>query len=160
MTALHVSGMRSAGRRRGVYRVSKVPLTDVVFSSDGRLLLATGPNVQTWDVRTGARAHALVGHTGPVSRGAFSPDGRWIVTTGPTTVGLWQRDADGPFFYLRRAGTVAKGKLLTSSSFSPDGRFVVASGKDGAVRLYRCEICGDLPALLDLARARLRELRH
>ena len=36
-----------------------------------------------------------------------------------------------------------KGKLLTSASFSPDGRFVLASGKDGAVRLYRCEICGN-----------------
>ena len=53
-----------------------------------------------------------------------------------------------------------KGKLLTSASFSPDGRLVLASGKDGKVRLYRCEVCGGLPALLDLARARLRELRH
>ena len=148
------------GKAKGVYRVSKVALTDVVFSPDGRLLLATGPNVQTWDVRTGARAHALVGHTGTVSRGAFSPDGRWVATTGATTVGLWQRDADQPFFYLRRAGTVPKGKLLTTSSFSPDGRFVLASGKDGAVRLYRCELCGDLPTLLELARARLRELRR
>jgi WD40 repeat protein len=150
----------AGGERRGLFRVSKSPVTDVVFSPDGRLLLATGLNVQTWDVRTGARLHALVGHVGPVSRGAFSPDGQWIATTGPTTVGLWQRDADQPFFYLRRAGTVPKGKLLTSSSFSPDGRFVLASGQEGAVRLYRCEICGDLPALLELARARLRELRH
>jgi len=148
------------GERRGLYKISKVPLTDVVFSPDGRLLLATGHDVQTWDVRTGARLHELVGHTGPASRGAFSPDGEWIATTGPITVGLWQRDADQPFFYLRRAGTVPKGKLLTSASFSPDGRLVLASGQDRAVRLYRCEICGDLPALLELARARLRELRH
>lgn len=136
-----------------------MPLTDVVFSPDGRLLLATGLHVQTRDVRTGARLHALVGHVGPASRGAFSPDGQWIATTGPVTVGLWQRDADRPFFYLRRAGAVPKGKLLTSASFSPDGRFVLASGKDGAVRLYRCKICGDLPTLLELATARLRELR-
>ena len=149
------------GKARGVYKVSpKVPLRDVVFSPDGRLLLATGLKVQTWDVRTGIRAHTLVGHTGPASRGAFSPDGRWIATTGATAVILWQRDADQPFFYLRRAGTVPKGKLLTSSSFSPDGRFVLASGEDGAVRLYRCDICGDLPALLKQARARLRELRR
>ena len=150
----------AGGKRRGLYKVSKLPLTDVVFSPDGRLLLATGSDVQTWDVRTGARRHELVGHSGPASRGAFSPDGQWIATTGPITVGLWQRDADQPFFYLRRAGTVPKGKLLTSASFSPDGRFVLASGEDGAVRLYRCEICGELPALLELARARLRELRH
>jgi WD40 repeat protein len=149
----------AGGKRRGLYKISKSPLTDVVFSPDGRLLLATGFDVQTWDVRTGAQRHALVGHTGPASRGAFSPDGQWIATTGATTVGLWQRDADQPFFYLRRAGTVPKGKLLTSASFSPDGRFVLASGKDGAVRLYRCEVCGDLPALLELARARLRQLR-
>ena len=88
------------------------------------------------------------------------PDGQWIATTGPITVGLWQRDAEQPFFYLRRAGAVPKGKLLTSASFSPDGRFVLASRMDGAVRLYRSEICGDLPALLELAKARLRELRH
>jgi WD40 repeat protein len=150
----------AGGERRGLYRVSKMPLTDVVFSPDGRLLLATGLYVQTWDVRTGTRRHELVGHSGPASRGAFSPDGKWIATTGPVTVGLWQRDAEQPFFYLRRAGTVPKGKLLTNASFSPDGRLILASGKDGAVRLYRCEVCGDLPALLELARTRLRELRH
>ena len=150
----------AAGERRDLYKVSKSPVTDVAFSPDGRLLLATGLSVQTWDVRTGARLHALVGHLGPVSRGAFSPDGQWIATTGPTTVGLWRRNADQPFFYLRRAGIVPKGKLLTSSSFSPDGRFVLASGDEGAVRLYRCEICGDLPTLVELAKARLRELRR
>jgi WD40 repeat protein len=149
----------SGGKRRGLYRVSKLPLKDVVFSPDGRILLATGSDVQTRDIRTGARLHELVGHSGPARQGAFSPDGQWIATTGPITVGLWQRDAEKPFFYLRRAGTVPKGKLLTTASFSPDGRFVVASGEDGAVRLYRCEVCGDLPALLELARARLRELR-
>jgi WD40 repeat protein len=149
------------GGRRNLFRVSKKdPVTDVVFSPDGRLLLATGLHVQTWNLRTGALLHTLVGHVGPVSRGAFSPDGQWIATTGPTTVGLWQRDADQWFFPLRRAGTVPKGKLLTSASFSPDGRLVLASGRDGAVRLYRCEVCGKLPALLELAQTRLRELRR
>jgi WD40 repeat protein len=149
------------GKRRALYKVSKAPLTDVAFSPDGRLLLATGLDVQTWDVRTGALRHKLLGHSGPASRGAFSPNGHWIATTGPITVGLWQRDADRPApTPLRRAGPVPKGKLLTSASFSPDGRLVLASGQDGAVRLYRCQVCGDLPALLRLARARLQELRH
>jgi WD40 repeat protein len=153
-----ITGLYSPSGKRQTRRPVAASRANVL--ADGRLLLATGLDVQTRDDRTGALAHALVGHVGPVSRSAFSPDGQWIATTGPTTVGLWRRDADRPFFYLRRAGTVPKGKLLTSASFSPDRRFVLASGRDGAVRLYRCEICCDLPALLELARARLRELRH
>ena len=47
-----------------------------------------------------ARHHLLVGHTGPSGR-RFSPDGRWIVTAGATAVGLWQREGDQPYFYLR-----------------------------------------------------------
>jgi WD40 repeat protein len=146
------------GRAR-VLKVSNSALRDVVFSPDGRLLLVTGPNVQTRDVHTGVLKHALIGHTGRVSQGAFSPDGRWIVTAGPRTVGLWQRDGEQPV-YLRSAGTVPKHKFLTSASFSPDGRLVLSSSEDGTVRLYRCEICGDLPALVALAKARLRELRR
>jgi WD40 repeat protein len=146
-----------SGKLSGVLRVSKAPLTDVVFSPDGRLLLATGQDVQTWDVETRSRLHMLVGQ-GRVSSAGFSPDGRWIVTAGPTEVGLWRRAADKPYFYLRSNDTKPAKKLLTSASFSPDGRFVLSSSDDGSVRLYRCEVCGDLRALLGLARARLSEL--
>jgi WD40 repeat protein len=143
---------------RGVWQVSRAPLKDVVFSPHGRLLLATGPVVQTLDVRTGAPFRTLVGHTGPVSEGAFSPDGRWIVTAGPSSAGLWQRIGDRPYFYLKSAEAQPAGvhKRLTSVSFSPDGRLVLSTGVDGSVRLYRCEVCGNLHALLKLAEARLR----
>jgi WD40 repeat protein len=140
--------------------VSKTPLTDVAFSPDERLLLATGPVVQTWDVRTGTRFRTLVGHTGPVLGGAFSPDGRWIVTAGPSSVGLWQRNSGRPYFYLRSSDTRPKHKRFTTASFSPDGRLVLSSREDGSVGLYRCEVCGDLSALLRLASARLRELHR
>ena len=151
-------------KRSGVLPVSNHPLNDVTFSPDGRILLATGLDVQTWDVRTHKLLHRLVGHTGSVVRGAFSPDGQWIITAGPATVGLWQRNGDRPYsaggtdFYLRTPGTVPeslKDKHLTSTSFSPDGRLVLSSSEDGTVRLYTCEVCGDLHALMNLARARL-----
>jgi len=150
----------ASGRPRGVWRVSKHPLTDVVFSPDGRLLLATGPVVQTRDVGSGRLFRTLVGHTGPVSSGAFSPDGRWIVTAGPSSVGLWQRNGDRPYSYLKSGGSMPKDKRFTTASFSPDGRFVLSSREDGSVGLYRCEVCGDLRALLRLAKARLAELHR
>jgi WD40 repeat protein len=140
----------ASGKPRHVLRGSKGPLTDVVFSPDGRLLLTTSFDVKTWDARTGALLHVLVGHTGTVSGGAFSPDGRWIVTAGPISAGLWRTGADRPFFYLRR---YTRG--LTAVSFSPDGRLVLSSSKDGGVRLYRCELCGDLNALIGIATRRL-----
>ncbi len=150
----------ASGKPRGVWRVSKTPLTDVAFSPDGRLLLATGLAVQTWDVGTGTRFRTLVGHTGPVSGGAFSPDGRWIVTAGPSSVGLWQRNSGRPYFYLRSSDTRPKHKRFSTASFSPDGRLVLSSREDGSVGLYRCEVCGDLRALLRLAKARLAELHR
>ena len=125
------------------------------FSSDGRLLLTTGiglnGNAVTWDARTGARLHVLVGHFGPVFGGAFSPDGHWLVTAGPVTAGLWQRNGDRPYFYLRGD----TGPHLTSVSFSPDGRLVLSSSTDGSVRLYRCEVCGSVKALERLGAHRL-----
>ena len=153
--AAHLWTVASGGLRH-VLRVSKLPLTDVVFSPDGRLLLTTSlvSTVQTWDVRSGAPLHVLIGHFGPVSGGAFSPDGRWIVTAGPSNAGLWQWDAGQPYFYLR--GDTGP---LTSVSFSPDGKLVLSSSDDGSVRLYRCEVCGNLKALERLAARRLAQVQ-
>jgi hypothetical protein len=37
-----------------------------------------------------------------------------------------------------------------------DGRLVVAASKDGTLRSYRCDLCGNVDALLALAKRRLR----
>jgi WD40 repeat protein len=151
----------SSGKRLKVLAASKLALTDVAFSPDGRLLLTTGAglrnNVETWFVGTGRPLHVLVGHFGSVAGGAFSPDGRWIVTAGPISAGLWQSGADHPYFYLRGGDTKLAG--LTAVSFSPDGRLVLSASEDGSVRLYRCEVCGNLQQLVALAERRLAASR-
>lgn len=140
---------------------SSLPLTDVVFSPDGRLLLTTRlgikNNVETWDVSTGKPEHELVGVFGNVPAGAFSPDGHWIVTAGTISAALWQTGADRPYLYVRGGATELK--ALTAVSFSPDGKLVLSASEDGTVGLYRCEVCGNLKQLIAIAERRLAESR-
>jgi WD40 repeat protein len=146
------------GRSLHVLRSSSLaPLTDVVFSPDGHLLLTTRTgikeNVETWDVATGRLRHVMVGPFGTVAAGAFSSDGRWIVTAGPISAALWRTGAESPYFYLRGGDTPLQ--FLTAVSFSPDGRLVLSASKDGSVRLYPCEVCGSLEQLITRAESRL-----
>jgi WD40 repeat protein len=147
----------ASGRLLHALGSSPLPLTDVAFSPDGRLLLTTRmgikDNVQLWDVASGKLRREMVGAFGSVPAGDFSPDGRWIVTAGPISAALWQTGSGHPYFFLRGGDT--KLQSLTGVSFSPDGQLVLSASKDGSVRLYRCEVCGNLNRLLALAEHRL-----
>jgi hypothetical protein len=44
---------------------------------------------------------------------------------------------------------------LENATFSPDGERILTAGEEGAVRLYRCEICGSLRDLVALGEKRL-----
>ena len=106
--------------------------------------------------RTASVCRVLSGHSGVVSDVAFSYDGRWILTAGPTTAGLWQADASAgspPFLYLHGSGA-----QLTSVVFSPEGWRVVTGSKDGTVATYECRLCGGVPQLIGMAKARLADL--
>ncbi len=130
-------------------------VTDVQFSRDGKLLVTSSRDhdVRIWDVATGKTSELLRGHFGPVFGASFSPDGRWVVTAGPTTAGLWPVSNGRLLLYLH-----GHTEPLTSASFSPDGTRILTSSRDGTVRTYTCELCGNIEALLSAANARLAAL--
>lgn len=66
--------------------------TSVSFSPDGSLLaVATGNDVQVWDVASATLLTTLSGHSGLVGLVAFSPDGKSLVSCGQDNqLILWQ----------------------------------------------------------------------
>jgi len=62
------------------------------FSPDGTLLaVATGNDVQIWDVASGTQVATLSGHSAPVNLVAFSADGKSLASCGQDNqLILWQ----------------------------------------------------------------------
>ena len=146
----------STGRLRHVLDCGAA-LTSAVFSPDGSTVLTadTAGGVRTWSAASGGVVHDLRFHVQIVSRAAFSDDGRWIVTAGPSAAGLWQTRTGMLLAILRGSA----GPLRTAS-FAPRGWTLLTGGSDGSVRTYTCPVCGRIPALQMLARARLAALRR
>jgi WD40 repeat protein len=139
------------GKLRRVLHGHHGPVTDVTFSSDGRLLASSGRDTHAivWNLASGGK-RVLSGTFGTVAAVALSPDGRWAVTAGPISAGLWPTSTGRLQFYLR--GDTGR---LTAVAFSPDGRTILSASKDGTVRTYACAICGQLPSLERIAEQRL-----
>jgi WD40 repeat protein len=131
-------------------------LTTIRYSRDGRFVVTAGVNgdVRTWRASDGIPRAILRGHVSVVADVAFSPDGRWIATAGPSAAGLWRASNGTRLFYL-----LGYASPLRTVAFAPSGGQVVTGGVDGTVRRYRCRLCGDIPELRALAKARLRALR-
>jgi WD40 repeat protein len=126
-------------------------IRSVAFSSDGRLLVTASndKDARVWDTATGRLVQILRGHFGPVAAASFSPDARWVVTAGPHSAGLWEVASGRLIHYLR-----GHQDTLIAASFTTD-RTVATADARGDVRTYRCETCGRLDALVELARRRL-----
>jgi WD40 repeat protein len=132
-------------------------VTSLAFSPDGKLLVTASRDHDAivWNVPDGQRLRTLSGHFGVVSDVAFSPDGRWIVTAGPSSAGLWQASDASLLLFLHGSGA-----QLTTVAFSPRGWRVVTGSKDGTVATYDCQLCGGVPQLVRLAKARLSDLER
>jgi WD40 repeat protein len=80
-------------------------------------------------------------------------ESHWVVTAGPSTAALYEADTGTLVTYL--FGHAAQRGEFRSASFSSNGRLILTSSRDGTVRIYRCEICGDLADLIKIAKRRL-----
>jgi WD40 repeat protein len=108
-------------------------LTDLAFTPDGRLGIATGATpakAQIWTVATGDVVHDLDAQ--PQSVAAFDPKGTRAVTGSDAgEARLWEVTT-GELLHRLRGGDGA----INSVAFSHDGKFVVTGAEHGRARLW------------------------
>jgi WD40 repeat protein len=127
----------------------------VAFANDGRHLASAGEDetVRVWDWRAPHTPPIVLrGHHGTVNAVAFANDGRHLASAGDDgTVRVWDWRAP------RIPATVLRGHhgSVYAVAFANDGRHLASAGDDGTVRVWDCQRCGDVKAVLMLARARL-----
>lgn len=128
-------------------------VSTLAYSADGERIAAVGEDrtVRVWSARGGPET-VLRGHEQDVTGIAFTRDGRRLISSsGDGTVRLWDvrggeslatLDSDnGPLYHL---------------AVSRDGK--IATLGDQAVRVFRCDVCGDLAQVRAIARSRAARL--
>jgi WD40 repeat protein len=131
------------------------PITALAYSPSGLELVTASLDHSgiVWSTRSGHLAHRLIGHLFPIYGVGWSKDGHWIVTASQFSAGLWNAVTGQLMFYVGRS-TAA----LTGASFGPTGYTILTGSKDGATRVYDCQVCAPLPRLEQVAAQRLRRL--
>jgi WD40 repeat protein len=133
----------------------RLAVTSIDFSPGGGQLLTASRDheVRSWDWQTGRALRVRKWHVGPVNGAAFSRDGRWIVTAGPGTAGVGKSSSDQRVRILHGPETMLP--LVGAGFAGADDHTIVTASRDGTIRVYRCEICGDIAELMAIARRRL-----
>jgi WD40 repeat protein len=143
-------------------------VTGIAFAPGGAVLAASSDDsyIRVWNVGTGQLRNTLVRHGGTVYSVAFSPDGRWLATGGLRKAGVWQigkSDLDGHFLFFVAPPRPRQGPV-TSIAFTRNQTIVMGTDRTstvpyGAVRAYRCDLCGGLSRLVRIANTKLNRLR-
>jgi WD40 repeat protein/tetratricopeptide (TPR) repeat protein len=88
----------------------------VIFSPDGKYLVASSDKVTVWDPATGREVRALEGSPDIANKVAFSPDGKLLAAAGNNAVVVWG------FASGREVLSYPVRGVVSGLAFSPDGR--------------------------------------
>ncbi len=117
----------TTGKEAGIIKADAL-VVRIAFSPDGRQLLTSLENgsVILWDVRTGTKNRALIGHKERVNSVAFSPDGRYALTASDdATAVLWDANSGE-----RKRTFGGHDSPVTAVAFDADGRqLLVGAGR-------------------------------
>ncbi|GGS49684.1 hypothetical protein GCM10010156_05470 [Planobispora rosea] len=112
-------------------------VSQILFTSDGRLLISTGRDraVHLWDVRSGAHQATLSGHDTWLKAAALSPGGDTLATGGEDgALALWDMTAR-----TRTALLPGHTRQIREIAFSADGRTVATASDDTTVIVWDVE---------------------
>lgn len=136
---------KQTGPRRLLFDRESSPFERLVFSSDGRYLLAArgalDRAVSIFSTSSGAATRVFAGHTDRVRDVAWSPDGQSIASSSDDgTVRLWSVGKGEPRRVLRGFGpSGGQGELMGSIvqlMISPDCRHALTGSYDHSSRLW------------------------
>lgn len=114
------------------------PLTGLVTSPDGSLLLAAGRSgaARLWRTADWQPVATLAGHGKPLDAAIFDPSGRFVATASwDGTAGLWDAGS-GALLHRFGGDAAAAGKRMPAVCFDHAGRRLLTGRGDGLITVW------------------------
>lgn len=123
-----------SGRLLAVWREHSSPVTEVILSSDGKLVVTgtEGGGAYVWSVDTSELLCRIRAHRGKVTALAITADGRLLATAGEdASLKVWRVQTGRLLWRSHRLR-----KPIVALAFSPNGEDLLSSTKDGESVLW------------------------